>query len=446
MKPTTSLFVLCGLFCGNAFSSDDNWPQFRGPGARGIAERANPPDRWSTTENVAWKTDIPGRGWSSPIVWGNKLFLTSVINQGITEPAKKGLYFGGERLTPPKTEHQWKVFCLDLNSGKINWEKTVKKGPPPTSIHIKNSFASETPVTDGERVYCVFGNIGLFAFDLDGKELWSRPLEPRPTRFGWGPAASPVIHGDRIYFVNDNDKQSELLALDKRTGKEIWCVPRDEKSNWATPFVWENDKRMEIITPGSGRVASYDLDGKLLWSLRGMSSITIATPYEANGLLYISSGYVMDKSRPLYAIRPGAKGDISLKAGETTNSHIAWSHPTAAPYNPGTVTYEGRLYVLHDRGLVSCYDAKTGEMRYERERLPKGLAFTSSPWAANGKIFCLNEDGICFVLLAGDKFKLLHTNQLDGEMCMATPALAGNRLLLRTANRIYCVQLKSSKG
>ena len=443
MKQITTLLVLGSFFGAGVFAGDDHWPQFRGPGARGIAEGNKQPDRWSPTENVAWKTDLPGRGWSSPIVWGDKIFLTATVNLGVTEPAKKGLYFGGERKDPPKTEHQWKVFCLDLKSGKIVWEKTVKKGPPSTSVHIKNSFASETPVTDGERVYCAFGNIGLFAFDFKGNEIWSRNLEPRPTRYGWGPAASPVIHGERLYFVNDNDKQSEILALDKRTGKEIWRVAREEKSNWATPFIWESGKRTEIITPGTGRVASYDLEGKLLWSLKGMSSITIATPYSDQGLLYISSGYVMDKSRPLYAIRPGANGDISLKAGETSNSFIAWSQPTAAPYNPSTVLYEGRIYILHDRGMMSCYDAKTGEVRYDRERIPKGLAFTSSPWAANGKIFCLNEDGVCFVLLAGDKFKLLHTNQLDEDMCMATPALVGDRLLIRTASRIYCVQSKS---
>ncbi|HEY6169064.1 MAG TPA: PQQ-binding-like beta-propeller repeat protein, partial [Verrucomicrobiae bacterium] len=204
-------------------------------------------------------------------------------------------------------------------------------------------------------------------------------------------------------------------------------------------FVWENSSRSEIVTPGSGRVASHSLDGKLLWSLRGMSSITIATPYTDGSLLFVSSGYVGDKSRPLYAIRPGASGDISLKSNETSNAFIAWSHPTAAPYNPSTVVYDGRLYVLHDRGLLSCYDAKTGAMRYDRERLPNGLAFTSSPWAAAGKIFCLNEDGVCYVVRAGDRFELLHTNKLaDDDMCMATPALAGDRLLIRTAARVYC--------
>ena len=202
---------------------------------------------------------------------------------------------------------------------------------------MKSSYASETPVTDGERVYCSFGNVGVFCFDLDGNEVWKLPVEPHKTRLGWGTAASPVLHRDRLYLVNDNDEDSYLLALDAKTGRQIWRVPRDEKSNWATPFVWENEKRTEIVTPGTGQVRSYDLDGKLLWSLKGMSSITIATPYEHEGLLYVSSGYVLDKSRPIYAIRPGATGDISLKEESTSNDFIAWSQPKAAPYNPTTL-------------------------------------------------------------------------------------------------------------
>jgi outer membrane protein assembly factor BamB len=218
-------------------------------------------------------------------------------------------------------------------------------------------------------------------------------------------------------------------------------VDRDEKSNWATPFIWESGRRTELITPGTRAVRSYDLDGKLLWSLRGMSSIAIPTPFTGDGLLFVTSGYVGDKLRPLYAIRPGASGDITLKPGETNNEFIAWSNPVGGPYNPSPLFYEGRLYVLYDRGLVSCFEAKTGKLHYDRERLPNGFAFTSSPWAAGGKIFCLNEDGVCFVFRAGDKFELLHTNKLaDDDMCMATPALAGDRLLIRTAARVYLMQ------
>ena len=243
--------------------------------------------------------------------------------------------------------------------------------------------------------------------------------------------------------MNDNDDQAELFALDAKSGKELWRVDRDEKSNWATPFIWEKGQRTELITPGSRAVRSYDLDGKLLWSLRGMSGIAIPTPFAGDGLLFVSSGYVGDKLRPLYAIRSGASGDITLMPGETNSEFIAWSNPTAGPYNPSPLFHDGRVYVLFDRGLVSCFEAKKGKLLYDRERLPEGFAFTSSPWAAGGRVFCLNEDGVCYVLQAGDKFELLHTNKLAGDdMCMATPAIAGDRLLIRTAARLYCIQGK----
>jgi len=444
-QSAVAFFSVC-LFCfsfSRGVIAQANWPQFRGPESRGISSSPHFPEHWSSTNNVEWKRDIAGRGWSSPIVWGDRIFLTTVVNSGQSEEPKKGLYFGGERPEPPKSEHIWKVLCLELGTGKVKWEKTVHHGPPQTPIHLKSSYAAETPVTDGERVYALFGNLGVIALTMDGKEVWAKRFEPRKTRNGWGPAASPVLYKGRLFIVNDNDTKAELIALDARTGDELWRADRDEKSNWATPFVWENGQRTELITPGARAVRSYDLNGKVLWSLRGMSSITIPTPFAGEGLLFVTSGYVGDKLRPFYAIRPGANGDITLKPGETTNEFIAWSNPVVGPYNPSPLLYEGRLYILYDRGLVSCLDAKTGKLLYDRERLPNGLAFTSSPWAAAGKIYCLNEDGVCFVLRAGDKFELLHTNNLAADdMCMATPALVGNRLILRTAARLYSIQPK----
>jgi len=423
-------------------ASDSDWPQFRGADSRGVSENLELPTHWSATKNVEWKTDLPGRGWSSPIVWGDRVFLTSVINEGKSEEPKKGLYFGGDRPNPPGSVHRWVVFCLDLKSGEVRWKKEVHKGKPSTSIHLKNSFGSETPITDGERVYAYFGNIGVFCFDLDGKPLWDKRLKPHKTRNGWGTASSPVIHKDRIYLVNDNDEDSFLLALDKKSGKEIWRTPRREKSNWATPFIWTNDKRTEIVTPGTGRVRSYDLAGKLLWQFSGMSSITIATPYEHEGLLYVSSGYVGDrKRRPIYAIRPGAEGDISLGDDETSNRWIAWRQQLAGPYNPSTIIYNDRLFVLYDFGFFACFDPSNGKTIFKRGRIPRGRAFTSSPWAYGGKVFCLNEDGVTFVMNASDELEVAHTNTLaKDDMAMATPAIAGNRLLIRTSARLYCIK------
>ncbi len=434
------------LLVASTTSAADNWPQFRGPDSRGVDPDDRLPLTWSATKNVEWKTDLPGRGWSSPIVWDNRVFLTTVVNLGESEFPKKGLYFGGNRLKPPESVHQWKVLCLDLTSGKPLWEKQVHQGKPVTGIHLKNSFASETPVTDGRHVYAYFGNLGVYCFDFDGRLVWSKPLAPHKTRYGWGTAASPVLHEDRLYLVNDNEDDSYLLALDAKTGKELWRTPRDEKSNWATPFVWKNKQRTEIVTPGTGLVRSYDLNGNLLWSLKGMSSITIAAPYDYKGLLYISSGYVLDPNKPLYAVRPGAMGDISLAKNQPANDYVVWSRNDIAPYNPTTLIDDGLLYILYDRGIVGCYRADDGEPIYPRRRIPNGGGFTASPWASRGKLFCLNEDGATFVVQGGADFKLLHTNRLaEDDMCMATPALAGDRLLIRTAARIYCIRKKAAE-
>ena len=340
-----------------------------------------------------------------------------------------------------------KVLCLDLQTGRPLWQRQVHHGKPLGTIHIKNSFASETPVTDGEHLYVYFGNLGVYCFDFEGTLVWNKGLDAHKTRYGWGTAASPVLHQDRLYLVNDNDEQSYLLALDKRTGDEVWRVARDEKSNWATPYVWQHDSGVEIVTPGTGKVRSYDLSGELRWWLEGMSSITIATPYQHNGLLFVSSGYVLDPHRPIYAIRPGATGDISLDDDATSNEWIAWCQRKGGPYNPSTIIYNDRLFVLYDRGLFSSYDPLDGTQIIDRKRIQGGRAFTSSPWAYDGKIFCLNEDGVTFVLKAGDEFELLHKNSLlEDDMCMATPALAGDRLLIRSSARLYCIRRNATSG
>ncbi len=439
MQRTLLPSLVALLLAGTSARADTNWPQFRSAKSLGVADDPNLPDTWSTTENVAWKVEVPGRGWASPIVWGDRVFLTTVISEDKYEEVKKGLYFGGERLKPPAAVHHWKVYALDFNTGKILWERLAHKGMPETSIHIKNSYASETPVTDGERVYAYFGGLGVFCYDLDGKELWSKRLKPAKTRFGWGTAASPVVYKGRLYLVNDNEDESYLLALDAGTGKEVWRVSRDEKSNWATPYVWQNDERTELVIPATGKVRSYDLNGQLLWEFEGMSNIAIPTPFVAHGLLYISSGYVLDRRfKPVYALRPGAKGDITLKEGETSNEFIVWFNRLAGPYNPSPLVYGDALYVLYDQGFLAAFDARTGKEIYEKQRLGAG-AFTVSPWAYNGKIFCLSEDGATFVIQAGKEFKVVGRNNLD-ELCMATPALVRGSLLLRTETKLYRIQ------
>jgi outer membrane protein assembly factor BamB len=429
------LAVLLGsLWCSSTLAAD-NWPQFRGPAA-GVSEGDNLPDRWSTTTNVVWKSEVPGRGWSSPVVWGDKVFLTSVVTDGKFEDPKKGLYFGGERRQPSTDLHHWMVWCFDFQTGKKLWEKEAHQATPPSTVHLKNTYASETPVTDGERLYAYFGNVGLFCYDLDGKELWSETWGSFKTRFGWGTAASPAYHQGRIFIVNDNEEKSFLVALDAKTGKQLWRVERDEKSNWATPFVWENERRTELVTSGTNRVRSCDLDGKLLWELGGLSSITIPTPFARHGLLYVCSGYVLDPKKPVFAIRPGAEGDLTAEGADGTK-HLAWHLKSAGPYNPSPLVYGDYLYVLYDLGLLSCYDARNGQALYEKARL--GGQFTASPWGYGGKVFCLNEDGDTYVIEAGPTFKELRTNSLD-EMCLATPAAVRNSLLVRTLTKLYRIE------
>jgi len=286
-------------------------------------------------------------------------------------------------------------------------------------------------------VFSYFGHVGLFAHDMAGKLVWETPLQSYKMRHGWGTAASPVLHDGRLYIVDDNEEKSSLAAFDSQTGREIWRVARDEKSNWATPCVWKNDRRTEIVTSGSGKVRSYDLAGKLLWELSGMSTITIPTPFEAHGLLYVGSGFVMDQLRPIYAIRPGAAGDISLRGDATGSDSIAWCDRKAAPYNPSFLVAGDHLYVLHDRGFLACHEARTGKLVYEKKRLSEtATAFTSSPWACGDKVYCLSEDGETFVVQAGPEFRVVRTNLL-GEMCMATPAVAGRSLIIRSLSHLW---------
>jgi outer membrane protein assembly factor BamB len=395
------------------------------------------PDRWTTSRLVLWKIDIPGNGWSSPVVWEDRIFVTSVVNEGETEEPRKGLYYGGNRMKIPADTHHWMVYCLDWKTGKVLWKREAHQGRPQGSLHLKNTYASETPVTDGEHVYAYFGNLGVFCYDMDGELVWSKSWNPVKTRYGWGTAASPVFHQDRLYIVNDNDDQSFIVALDSKTGDQLWRVDRDEDSNWSTPLIWINDLRTEIVTAGTDKVRSYSLDGKLLWQFGGMSSITIPTPLSAFGMVYITSGYVGDQLRPVYALKPGASGEITLKENESSNEYIVWSQRQAGPYNPSPLIYGDYYYTLLDRGFLTCHDARTGELVYGKRRIERGAgAFTASPWAYNGKIFCLSEDGDTFVIEAGPEFKVIGKNPLE-EMCMATPAISKSSLIVRTASKLY---------
>ena len=436
---------------GVADADAGQWTQFRGPDAGAIADDPNLPDTWSETENVVWKIGLPGLSWSSPVVWQDHILVTSAISAGEEAAPIPGLYDPGEDNGSMRasTQHRWMVYDIDFDTGEILWERELGSGAPPIAKHIKNSFASETPVTDGERVYVYFGSIGLVtALTMDGEPEWTAELGAFNTTLEFGMAASPVLFEDRLYIVNDNTTASFMVALDKDTGEEIWRVEREERGqNWSTPFIWQNELRTEIVTSGTGAVRSYDLEGDLLWELKGMSGLTIPTPFARHGLVYISSGYPGGGIRPVYAVRPGASGDISLWPNDgsfaarfpgpkTSSEYIAWSYPLLGTYNTSAVVYGDYYYTLLDRGFFLCHDARTGEEIYGRQRLELGNGFTASPWAYNGKIFLLSEDGDTYVVQAGPEFKILGKNSLD-EMSLATPAVVRGSVILRTQTKLY---------
>jgi outer membrane protein assembly factor BamB len=420
MIPILLLLALAGV--------SDNWPQFRGPDAAGVAEDPRLPDTWSATENVVWKKDVPGRGWSSPIVWEDRVFLTTVVSDQEAGAPRTGLYAGGPQGVPAG-EHRWLVLAFDFKTGALLWEEEVHRGRPSKARHLKNSYASETPVADASRIYAYFGGLGVFAFDHAGKLQWKHEIPASDTTNGYGTASSPVVHEGRLYLVNDNEESSYLLALEAATGREVFRVPRDEKTTWSTPYVWKNELRTEIVAAGANKNRGYDLDGKLLWEIAGMSSLTIPTPFSRLGLLYISSGYVGDDLRPVYAVKPGGE--------------VAWSHRQAGPYNPSPIVYGETYYTLHDRGFFTAHDARTGKLIYDKKRIdPAASAFTASPWAYGGKIFCLSEEGVTYAIEAGPEFRVVGKNPLD-EVSFATPAIAHGSLLIRTASKLYRISKSS---
>ncbi len=458
----SALFLMSSVVRGQGVA----WPQFRGPDSNPVGAHARLAERWSKTENVEWSQEIPGRGWSSPIVTGNRVYVTTVTTEGKSKPPQTGTEYSNEYAAelmkqklpmeevmkrvqerdielPNEVKLHYVLYCLDLKSGKVLWQKEFSAGQPPGGRHRKNSFASESPVTDGKHVYVYVGNMGLWAFDLKGKPVWSTPLEANPIYLDFGTGSSPALAGDLVVIVSDNEKQQYIAGFDKKTGKQVWRTNRElakgqpARSAWVTPFVWRHALRTEIVTIGPGEVISYDLAGKELWRMSGVSGAPVPTPFAYDGLLQINGG----RGRPLFAIRPGATGDISLTKDQTSNQYVAWSQPRAGTYLPSSLAYDGGLYALTETGILSRFDAKTGQQTYKTLIDEKATAFTTSPWDYNGKLFCLSEEGQTFVIATGEKFQLLHVNELD-DFTLASPALVGERLLIRTEHRLYSIRRK----
>lgn len=450
-------------------AQDMAWPQFLGPESNPVGTHARLAERWSKTDNVEWSLEVPGRGWSSPIVTGGRVYVTTVTTDGKSKPPQTGTEYSNEyvaelqkqglslqeiikRVTerdielPNEVTLHYLLYSLNLKNGKVEWQKEFHTGRPPGGRHRKNSFVSESPVSDGKFIYVYVANLGLWAFDLKGKQVWTTPLEANPIYLELGTGSSPALAGNLLVILSDNQKQQYIAAFDKHTGKQVWRTSRDlggtrepvQRSGWATPFVWKHALRTEIVTVGPGEVISYDLAGKELWRMSGVSGTPVPTPFAYEGLLYINGG----RGRPLFAIRPGAAGDISLKQDQTSNEYVVWSQARGGTYLPSSVAYQGAIYTLTETGILNRFDAKTGKQTYKTRIDPAATNFTTSPWAYNGKLFCLSEEGQTFVIKTGEEFQLLHVNELD-DMAQASPALVGDRLLIRTEHRLYSIRRKT---
>src|SRR5579884_525534 len=581
MKQSWIISLFVGAACLPPVKAGD-WPQFRGPNNAGVSVVTHLPSTWGAEKNIAWKIRLGGYGWSSPIVWGDKVFVTTAVSDkqqppeefvypGTDDGKRSGGPAGGrtsaaasptlplltpamvERLKltdkqkeqveqfkkeftarqlnqftkasevmqkaqndkdpeaastagetfrqafmaivmmrndylgkvrgqldegqkkildqlrkeeaaasggfpgmppspkPPDEVYRWEIYCLDAADGKVLWKQTAAQHKPTVPTQASNTYASETPVTDGQRVYAYFGMTGLYCYDFAGKLLWSKELGSYPMRMGWGTGSSPALDDERVFVQCDNEAKSFLAAFDKKTGKELWRVSRDEKSTWGTPLLWRNKQRAELVTTGSKRVRSYDpANGQLLWELGrigaaigGMSTAS-ATSVADEELLYASPGDEFGTA-PLFAVRAGASGDLTLPRGATESAGVAWSRKRGGPAMASPLLYGGYLYVVYQAGgFLNCYEAKSGKQVY-RERLPGAQGFTSSPWAYDGKIFCLDQDGRTFVVQAGPEFKVLGKNDI-GEMCWATPAAANGSLFLRSRDHLYCIRKPKAKG
>jgi hypothetical protein len=435
--------ILIWVVAGASLSGQ-HWPSFRGPNASGVADGHSTPVTWNaaTGENVVWKSPIPGVAVSSPIVWGDRVFVSTAVSSDPAAGIRTGLY-GDVEPVNDVSKHSWRVIALDKRTGKIVWDRTAHEGAPKTKRHPKSSQASPTPVTDGRHVVVSFGSEGLYAYDFDGKLLWTRDLgvlnagwfyDPD---YEWGVGSSPIIWKNLVIVQCDIQAHSFIAAFDLETGKEAWRTAREEIPSWATPTIFENQGRAELVTQGTKFTRGYDpKTGKELWRLAGHSEITIPTPIIGPGVVIVTNGY--RGVQPIYAIKPGATGDITLKTDQTTSEFIAWSTNRGGPYIPTPIIYGDHLYVLLNNGALSAYNVKSGARVYQERLGGTGGSFSASPVAADGKIYCASEDGDVFVVKAGPTYELIAKNSI-GQVVMATPAISDGLIIVRGLKDIFAL-------
>lgn len=421
-----------------------DWPGFRGIAAGGVDDKAVVPLQWSVPDSkgVKWRTPVAGLGHSSPVVW-NDLACTASAVSGTPDPQLKVGLYGDIGSVLDTTAHRWLVMCFDKRNGAAKWQRTAKEGVPVIKRHPKSTHASSTLATDGEHLVAFFGSEGLFAYNMNGDLLWKKEFGTLDSGFfmapeaQWGFASSPIIHGGRLIVQADVQKGSFVAAFDVRTGRELWRTPRSDVPTWSTPAVVSMNGREQVIVNGWKHIGGYDIEtGKEVWRMTGGGDIPVPTPITGHGLVFITNAH--GKMSPIYAIKPTASGDISLKEGETSNAHVAWSYLRDGGYMQTPILYGDILYVCRDNGVLSAFDAKTGTRHYQARMGNGSTGFSASAVAAAGRLYFTSEDGDVFVVKAGPAYELLATNSL-GEVAMATPAITDGMFIFRTRNHLVAI-------
>jgi outer membrane protein assembly factor BamB len=444
-SPYRRLLLLVTIFVTITSSSfAQHWPRFRGPSGSGIAESQPLRTTWdgTTGQGVLWKTAIDGVGHSSPVVWGDRVFLTTAVSSAV-----KSQYNPKDAGIDPSTDvtvHEWRVIALDKNTGKQVWSRTAHRGVPKVKRHVKATQANATPVTDGRVVVAAFGSEGVYAYDFNGTLLWQQDvgiLDPgywgQPD-LQWGFASSPIIYRDLVIIQCDIQKNSFMVAFNLKDGSQAWRVSRDEIPAWSTPVIYEGKTRTELITSGSLYYRGNDpLTGKELWRLRDDTQVKVPSPVIANDLFFLSGGN--PRGRDFYAVRPSAAGDISIAAAADRGTHIAWRKTRGSSYTPTPIVYDGLLYVCNDNGVLTVYDAVSGRQLYTNRIGTTNSTFSASPVAGRGHIYFPSEDGEVFVVKAGPTYALVAVNRM-GEALMATPAISDGVLIVRGQQHVFAVK------
>ena len=450
------LIACCSLLILSCSQTNSGWPQFRGPENNMVAHSNNLPAVWNDSLNVLWKADLTGAGWSSPIVSGDKIFITSaflekaapVVEQPVQQAPPPVLKPGVQQgPPPPQTEdnsykeeiYRWELTCFDLKSGKELWKQVAHTGNPRIKKHAASTYACETPVTDGKRVYAYFGMTGVYCYDMNGTLLWQKDLGAFKTQNGWGTGSSPALYKDLLYIQMDNDEQSFLVALDAATGSEKWRVTRDEKTNYSTPVIWKNKSRTELVTTGK-IVRSYEPEtGKLIWELKTSGEMAIPSPVYNDDHIYLGNSGGRDKPGFLYSIKAGASGDITPADSGLVSSGVEWTIRDSGTSNPSPLLDNGLLYILGGRGgELRCFEAATGTLVY-KEKIDKVGACWASPWVNGDKIYFFDEKGVTQVIQAGKQFKVLSQNTLNDKF-WASVAITPDAYIFKGVKKLFCVK------